>query len=477
MTMKTLIVSLVVLLTALSAAADGLSTEAFERELGRYRQTWARELPRINADIEAGRKDALTVRVTDGGGRPVTGAVVRIEQLTHDFRFGCSILPLGQLGDANEGYERAFLRLFNPATTTFCLGAVEPVRGEVRFAEGSREIWRRPPPDRVLKFCRRYGVRCKGQPLLAGSWHPDWAKGMDADETRALYADYFRRVAERYGEGFDMFDVVNEAFCHRTFRLYEPEAKYVDWAFAEAAKVFPPRCRLTLNESTPVSWWKGDAYRSGERYFNLARRMVDAGVRLDGIGFQLHYYDGGVGLFTAIRDEERKLRDLRENYGRFAALGRPLYLTELTVPTVPPPQVAADGEALQAEIVANIYRFYFSLPAFAGVTYWNLYDGATYKKGGWDEGSVNGGLLDYAMREKPSYQVLYQLINREWKTFAQVRTGPDGSVSLRGFRGDYRISASQDGKAAERRITLARGGMTAEIRLLGESNGGRAECR
>ena len=42
-----------VLLTALSAAADGLSTEAFERELGRYRQAWAREMPRINADISA----------------------------------------------------------------------------------------------------------------------------------------------------------------------------------------------------------------------------------------------------------------------------------------------------------------------------------------------------------------------------------------------------------------------------------------
>ena len=78
---------------------------------------------------------------------------------------------------------------------------------------------------------------------------------------------------------------------------------------------------------------------------------------------------------------------------------------------------------------------------------------------------VNGGLLDYAMREKPSYQALYQLINREWKTFAQVRTDADGTVSLCGFRGDYRISASQGDKRSERRVLLPRGGVTAEIRL------------
>ena len=468
----------VLLLLVVSTASRCVGAETGEKvsceqqaAFASYRRAWAAERSRIESDIDANRKAPLTVRVVDGAGRPVTNAFVRIEQLTHDFRFGCSILALGQLGRDNAAYEESFAKLFNHATTTFCLGAIEPVKGEVRFAEGSREIWRRPPPDRVLSFCKPRGIACKGQPLLAGSWHPKWAKAMDEAETKKLYADYFRRVAERYGESYQMFDVVNEAYCHTDFRLYEPETHYVDWAFAEAAQHFPKSCQLTLNEATPVNWWTFSPSRPspqpnicGSRYHQMIARIVGRGIRLDGIGFQLHFF-GLRGLRDAICGGGNDIRDWRENYGRFAEFGKPLYITEITVPTVLPKDWTGDGEEVQAEVLANLYRFYFSLPAFAGVTYWNLYDGATFKKDGWDEGVTNAGLLDYAAREKPAYQALYQLINREWKTFARLRTGSDGTVSLRGFRGTYRIGARQGDGQVESETCLRADGATVELRM------------
>ena len=457
---------------AIAAAALGEKVSCEQRAaFESYRRAWAAERPRIEADIDANRKAQLTIRVVDAEGHSVSGVVVRVEQLTHDFRFGCSILALGQLGRDNAAYEDAFAKLFNHATTTFCLGAIEPVKGEVRFAEGSREIWRRPPPDRVLAFCKPRGIACKGQPLLAGSWHPQWAKSMDEKETKKLYADYFRRVAERYGESYQMFDVVNEAYCHTDFRLYEPETHYVDWAFAEAARYFPASCQLTVNEATPVNWWTFSPSRwspqpniCGSRYHRMISRMLGQGIRLDGIGFQLHFF-GVRGLKDAICGGGNDIRDWRENYGRFEEFGKPLFITEITVPTVLPEGWTGDGEEVQAEVLSNLYRFYFSLPAFAGITYWNLYDGATYKRTGWDESVTNAGLLDYAAREKPAYQALYQLINREWKTFARLCTGSDGTVSLRGFRGAYRIDVRQGDAQVESEVRLLADGATVELRL------------
>ena len=111
----------------------------------------------------------------------------------------------------NDRYEQEFAKLFNLATTTFCWRDIEPESGKMRFAEGSPEIFRRPPPDRVVNFGRKYGISLKGQPLLADSWHPKWAVGTQ-EEVKRLYVGYFEKVAERYGKKFAIWDVVNEAF-------------------------------------------------------------------------------------------------------------------------------------------------------------------------------------------------------------------------------------------------------------------------
>lgn len=444
----------VAIFAALQCVAAGSAAD-FEKLLGEYRAAWTAERPRIEADIDANRKDWLELNFTDAAGVPLTNQVVRVEQTSHDFVFGCSILSLGQLGELNAGYENSFARLFNHATTTFCLGAIEEKKGEVRFAADARDIWRRPPPDRVLQFCQARNISCKGQPLLAGSWHPRWAAKYDEAQTKALYADYFKRVAERYGHTFAMFDVVNEAFLHKKFCLYEPECHYVDWAFAEAAKYFPAECKLTLNEASMVN-----KTTAGTRYYKLAKRIVDSGTRLDCIGLQFHYF-GTNGLYDAARDGAKSIATFRKNYEQFASLKRPLYITEITMPTTMPYGASGDGEALQAEFLENLYRFWFSQPAFAGITYWNLFDGAAYKAGKIDEGANNAGLLDYAMREKPAYSRLYQLINREWKTFMMVRTDSEGRVKVRGFRGDY-VVAVDDFKF---KLRLVRGGLNQQIKV------------
>ena len=58
-----------------------------------------------------------------------------------------------------------------------------------------------------------------------------------------------------------------------------------------------------------------------------------------------------------------------------------------------------------------------------------------------NEGDCRGCLLDVNMKEKPIYQALYQLIQRNWKTHAEGETDENGVFAFRGFCGDYSLTA------------------------------------
>ena len=76
-----------------------------------------------------------------------------------------------------------------------------------------------------------------------------------------------------------------------------------------------------------------------------------------------------------------------------------------------------------------------------GILQWNLCDGRSWNT----EGGYCGGLVDEFLRKKPAYLVLEHLLNREWKTAAEMRTDGDGALEFRGFRGKYDITVEGAG--------------------------------
>ena len=137
-----------------------------------YRKSYEALLPQINANIEKYRKGNFKINVTDKNGTPVS-ATVKAEQKKHAFDFGTSALMIGNMGDKEQEYRDAISNLFNFITTTFCWSSMETAPQKFRFEEGSEEIYRRPPSDRVLSFARENNMKVKGQPLFCGRWCPD----------------------------------------------------------------------------------------------------------------------------------------------------------------------------------------------------------------------------------------------------------------------------------------------------------------
>lgn len=407
-------------------------------DLVSYRREWAALRPELDAAIESCRKADCRLELVDRQGRPIPGAKLEIRQTTQAFTFGCNVLPLGQLGAGrNERYEEAFAKLFNLATTALVWRDIEPERGKFRFTEDAPEIWRRPPLDRVLKFCKQRGLRMKGQPLLTDHWTPQWVPN-DRRIWREHWREFVAKVAERYGREFMVIDVANELLDSagriKENNLIVPADETIAWAFKTAAECFPADVILELNEMTYVNADRCDDYCA------LIRQALARGAGIGAIGCQFHLFP----FRRHIQGRYCSPRELLQNYGKLAAFGKALFITEITIP-------ASLGEELQAESIENLYRLWFGVPEIAGAIYWNLNDGAAWG----NEGMFKGGLLDEDLREKPAYQRLYQLIQREWKTSLNLETGADGRIAFRGFRGAYRVTASIAGKSATFDLQIA----------------------
>ncbi|MCU0872501.1 MAG: endo-1,4-beta-xylanase [Pirellulaceae bacterium] len=418
------------LLLALVVVALGRTSIAGPPEA--YQKKWHDDAvnQRIERNIEQYRKGDAVLEVFDAAGKPLSGVRVEVQQTGHEFLFGCNAFVLGQLPTAEENrrYEEAFVRLCNFATVPLYWEGTEPTQGELRYQEGSRDMWRRPPADRYPPWAAKHGITLKGHPLLWHAYNPPWLP-KDADQLRELYRQRFREIAGRYGDKIPIFDVVNESLvCSKTYPLYSDDRAYVGWAFAEAAPLFPDSTTLMINEVTSYNFKPAEA----NPYLAQVKTLLEQGAKIKGIGLQFHYFRRAAldGYLAGDSSDPGKLLDV---YEAFSKIGLPLYITEITVPSAGP-----DGEELQAEVVRDHYRLWFSAPGMAGITWWNLGDGTAVK----GENEAQGGLLDNELKPKAAYRVLDQLINQQWKTQTSVRTDANGQARFRGFFGKYQVKAA-----------------------------------
>ncbi len=64
---------------------------------------------------------------------------------------------------------------------------------------------------------------------------------------------------------------------------------------------------------------------------------------------------------------------------------------------------------------------------------------------------------------RPAGQAYMDLVLGQWWTSEDGVTGADGTLSIRGYLGDYRVTAEIGGKRAETSVALPRAGV--ELRL------------
>jgi GH35 family endo-1,4-beta-xylanase len=254
------------------------------------------------------------------------------------------------------------------------------------------------------------------------------------------------------------WDVVNEAthFDRSEFLRRAPKMTSM-WQQAGQME-FTRECFLHARKANPQAILLINDYRTDPAYERVIEQLVDGdGRRLyDVIGIQSHMHGGAW--------PNGKIWEVCERFARF---GVPLHFTETTVlsgerhwdrPRGEPWPSTPEGEAYQAREVVRFYTMLFSHPAVEAITWWDFSDWHAWK-------GAPAGFLRSDMSPKPVYEELMKRIKGQWWTRATVTTGTNGTASLRGFIGDYRVTAEKDGRSAEANFALAKGANRWTIRL------------
>jgi hypothetical protein len=160
-------------------------------------------LDQCAARIDEYRKGDGTVLVRDRSGNPLRGAAITIDQLRHEFLFGCNFFMFGRCRNPTDEhqYRQRFAALLNYATLGFYWGAYEPAQGKPHYDY----------TDQVLDWCRERNITCKGHPL---AWDhpassPKWLSN-DLKEVERLSTTRVREIVARFKGQIEIWDVVNE---------------------------------------------------------------------------------------------------------------------------------------------------------------------------------------------------------------------------------------------------------------------------
>ena len=269
-----------------------------------------------------------------------------------------------------------------------------------------------------------------------------------------FYERRIRDIGERYGSRVDSWDVVNESatdfdrFGRKAVRgkafdrsWYGPmPADYAYKAFAWSRKYLPETAWLNINE-----------YNMGP-FFEQAADLIAHGARIDVVGSQMHLFNPAESVKIArgeYSEESYKKTHpvaVAERFRVLSQANRPIHLSEITITA---PDMSPRGQMVQAIIMRNLYRAWFSVEKMNGITWWNVVDDC----GAPGEPSISG-LFTRDMRPKTAYFAMDDLVNREWKT-SLVAKASGGKVAFRGFRGRYRLAwKGADGKERSKLVDL-----------------------
>lgn len=426
---------------------------------------------RVKDGIEVNRKGIVTFIVTDESGDPVRDVTLRLKQRTHEFKHGANIFMLDELEtkEKNDEYKKYFAEAFNLATIPFYWNTLEPEDGKPRFARDSEKIYRRPAPDLCIEYCIEHGIEPKLHCLNYDAFRPDWLteRYKTSDDIKKRLLRRMEEIAERYADVIPGIEVINESLCwsadtpatrrrDKRYKGFLGEPDIVEWSFKQAEKLFPSN-DLIINEGLERIYEE-----LGDRasYYMQIERALLKGARIDTIGIQYHYWLVPNKIEYDIEQANIKFDPFRvyELLDTYARLGKPLQITEITLPT--PLDGSEEGEAMQAEILKNMYSMWFSHPAVSGAIYWNLVDGYAYGAEPGDmtngENKIRGGLLRFDLTPKPAFNVIKKLFNEEWHTDETSGVNDYGAAYMKAFYGDYDLEITRDGRTETRPFTFSK---------------------
>jgi endo-1,4-beta-xylanase len=371
------------------------------------------QYPGINESISKHRKGELIIKAKPGD-------KVFVEQLSHEFWFGCAISNSIAGGSWSENdirqYKEKFLKNFNSAVTENALkwGNMERRKGEVNYTV----------VDSILNWTEENHIPLRGHNLFWGipQFVQPWVKELDDNELRQTLQNRAETITKRYKGRFAEYDLNNE-MIHGNY--YEERlGPEITILMAQWAHNGDRDAKLFLNDYDILT---------GNRladYMAQIRKLVKQGVPIAGIGVQGH-----------LHSETFDRGQLKNALDSLAVFKLPIRITEFNMPgqrsnyyndkilTMTPQE-----EELKAKEIVDYYRICFSHPAVEGILMWGFWEGANW--------IPVSSLYKRDWSPTPAAEAYHNLIFKEWWTGESGVTGNNGVFSTPAFYGKYKVTVN-----------------------------------
>jgi endo-1,4-beta-xylanase len=290
----------------------------------------------------------------------------------------------------------------------------------------------------ALKWMNEHGIAVRGHTMVWPGWKrlPEEVKATagDPDALRKLVRGHILNIGSALrGEVID-WDVVNEPFENNDLIKILGEDAISEWF--RIAREADPIAKLYLNETNVPTTPPSD-----ERYtalYDRVRHIKDLGAPIAGVGMQAHF---GQNVQPPVQ--------LLAIYDRFASLGLPVRITEL--------DIDSNDEKLQSDYFRDFLTTSFSHPNINGIMLWGFWESAHWRP--------NAAMFRKDWSPRPMAQVWKDLVFKQWWTDERASTDANGDVAVRGFLGDYDVTASLGTREGTAKTVLSNSGVTLRITL------------
>jgi endo-1,4-beta-xylanase len=371
------------------------------------------QLPGINESIAKYRKGELTIKAKPGD-------KVVVEQLNHEFWFGCAIsnsiigssMPESDL----RQYKEKFLENFNSAVTENALkwGNMERQKGEVNYAV----------VDGILKWTKENHIPLRGHNLFWGipQFIQPWVKELDDNELRQTLQNRAETITSRYKGQFAEYDLNNE-MIHGNY--YEDRlGPDITKLMAQWAHNGDSDAKLFLNDYDILTGIKLPDYMA------QIRKLLKQGVPIAGIGAQGHLHGE---TFDRVQ--------LKNSLDSLAIFKLPIRITEFNLPGQRSKYykdrnlvLTPEEEELKAKEIVDYYKICFAHPAVEGIMMWGFWEGANW--------IPVSSLYKRDWSPTPAAKAYQNLLFKEWWTKESGTIGKNGIFLTPAFFGKYKVTVN-----------------------------------
>lgn len=389
--------------------------------------------------IEQHRKANLKLIVQDAAGNPIPNANVEVNMLRHLYAFGTAV-DTRKLAD-NSGFDATYqskLLDLDGAGHGFNWIVTE---NSLKW-RAWEQAWAGTQAETInaINWLSDHNIKVRGHVLLWPSWNymPD---DMQTNMDNPTYltdriSQHLNDILNTPGikENVREWDIINEPVHVRDLE----NALKGTAGYTTGREIYAEVFKTALEEDPGITTYLNDygilnngSVTGGDYTFykSIAQEIIDAGATIDGFGMQAH-------LGSALTPPDSLYAILEDCYQTF---GGKIKITEYD-------QSDILEDDLAAQYTGDFLTMVFSHPATDGFFMWGFWDDAHWLD--------NAPLYNSDWTPKATHATFTDLLFNQWWTNENLTTDANGSITLRGFKGDYEMKATVNGEAVTANFEL-----------------------